>query len=97
MSELIILVLMAIFALVPFGISLKLCRVGKFQYWLWVLAILALVFGVLSFATNGSLGLDPLRAYARAMLFALPALLGAGTGGVLGFLFRRRSLRSPKR
>ena len=93
MSELIILCLMAVFALVPFGISLKLCRVGKLQQWLWVLAILALIFGVLSFATNGSLGLDPLRAYAWAMLFALPAMLGAGTGGLFGLLFRWRAAR----
>lgn len=68
---------------------------GKAGLVLTVLSVLGAVLVILVFATSRPIGIDPLRAWTIALLFVLPALLGAMAGTLLGWLIRRRRDRRP--
>jgi len=71
-------------------------RRGRFGLPLSVVSVLGGVLAVLIYATGGTFGLDPLQAYAIALVGVLPALLGALAGFLLGWLrWTRRQGRAP--
>lgn len=63
---------------------------GKAGLALTVLSLLGAVLVILVFATGTPIGIDPLQAWTVALLFVLPALIGALSGTLLGWLIRRR-------
>jgi len=60
-----------------------------------VLSILGAALAILIFATNRYIGIDFVQAWTIALLFVLPALMGAGAGTLLGWLIRKRRERRP--
>jgi len=85
-----ILGLMAVSALAAFALCAKWVVRGKSGAALTVIALTGAAFTLLFYATQGTLGIDPIRAWSWALLFALPATCGALAGSLLGWLIRRR-------
>ena len=90
MTEGAILFLIAMAAVIPFCVSMAITLRAKFRIWRLIFLVLLLLFVICSYATSGTIGIDPLRAYAWAMFFGLPAVLGFSAGGLLGWLIYRR-------
>lgn len=90
------LLVMIIGAFIPFGVVGYLVRMGRNGLALTVVALVSAVFAILVYAANGTFGIDPLFAMSWAMIFAFPALLGALSGALLGWLMRRRDDRNAQ-
>ncbi len=93
MTEIGILGLMLIAAMLPFILMVKLVRSGKNGPALSLMSIAGGVFVVLIYASGRPFGIDPVGAMSGAMLVFLPALLGGGAGALLGWMLRRRDDR----
>ena len=68
---------------------------GKSGLTLTVLSLLGAALVILVFATSRQIGIEPVRAWAIALIFVLPAMIGASSGTLLGWLVRRRRDRRP--
>lgn len=93
LEQVLFLVGMSLCALVPFAGLIWLMQKGKAGLSLTILSLLGASFTILIYATNHDLGLDPIRAIGIALIFFLPALIGASAGALLGWLVRRRRER----
>lgn len=93
LQNLIVFGAMGASAFIPFVLLTRLVERGKNGFALTVVSLLGAVLTVLMYATDNDFGFDPLKAISWAMLFALPALMGAGAGALLGYLVRRRRER----
>ena len=94
MQDLIILGTMLACAGLPFWLCTRLQRAGKSGAVLTIVSLIGASFVILYFAANGSLGIDPVRAIAWALVLALPALFGSIGGALLGHLLRKRDERN---
>lgn len=82
-------------ALIPMAWMTYLMIRGKSGLVLTVISILGAMFAILYFGTETPIGIDFVQAWAIALLFVLPATLGAFTGTLLGWMIRRRRERRP--
>ena len=82
-------------ALLPMFLVTYLMIRGKSGLVLTKLSLLGAVIVILYYAVTTPIGIDPLQAYAINYLFALPAMIGACSGALLGWLIRRRRDRRP--
>lgn len=85
--------IMVLAAFIPFGLIGYWVRTGKNGL---ALALGCLCGGglvVFGWGSDGRLGLEPLIAMSWAMLFFVPATIGALSGWLLGWLMRRRDER----
>ena len=74
MTEGAILFLIAMAAVIPFYVSMAITLRAKFRIWRLLFLVLLLLLVICSYATSGTIGIDPLRVYAWAMFFGLPAV-----------------------
>ena len=93
MQTLAILGVMSACALIAFAGLVRLVRQGQSGAALTIVSVLGGVFVLLLYAAGRPFGIDPVLAMGGAMLFVLPALLGAGAGALLGWMLRRRDDR----
>lgn len=94
MGGLVVFGIMVIGAFIPFGLIGYWVRVGKNGYALTFGALVGAGLVILLWGADGRLGLDPVVAISWAMLFFVPASIGALSGWLLGWLMRRRDERS---
>ena len=93
LEELLFLAGMSLCALLPFAVTTWAGQRGKHGLALTICSILGAALTVLIFATSNDFGLDPVRAMGIALIFFLPATLGALAGWLLGWMVRRRRER----
>ncbi|PUB18829.1 UDP-N-acetylmuramate--alanine ligase [Yoonia sediminilitoris] len=80
-------------ALIPFIWVTQLVRGGKSGLALSISCVIGGGLAVLLYAAGRPFGIDPVFAMTLALLIFLPAMLGAGAGGFLGYLMRKRDDR----
>ena len=93
MQTIAILGMMSGCALVAFFALARVVRAGQAGLGLSIIAAIGACLTVLMYAAGRPFGIDPVIAMGGALLFALPALLGAGAGALLGWMLRRRDDR----
>ncbi len=96
MSEIIVFGAMTACAMIPFAVMVGLVRRGKFGAAMTIMSVIGAALVILFFGIRTPIGLTPVQAISWALLFFLPAFLGAGAGGLLGWLLRHRDERGPR-
>lgn len=96
METVLIVVAMTLIGLVSMLVTAQPAKRGRFGLPMSVVCVLGGTLAVLIYATNGTIGLDPLQAYAIGLIGVLPAFIGAQAGFLVGWLvWKRRQKRGP--
>ena len=93
MEEALILSAMTGIGLVSMLVTAQPAKAGRFGLPLTVVSVLGGALAVLFYAMNGTFGIDPLQAYAIALVGVLPSFLGGLAGFLLGWLIWKRRQR----
>ena len=93
MAEAVVLSGMSLCALIPFFAMAILMHKGKSGLALTIISVIGAALVILYFGIKTPIGLDPVQVISLALLFALPAFLGASAGGLVGIWMRRRDER----
>ncbi len=93
MGGFVVFAVMVIGAFIPFGIVGYLVRAGKNGLALTIVSAIGGMLVILVWGADGRLGIDPILAISWAMLFFVPATIGALAGWLLGWLMRRKDDR----
>ncbi len=77
-------------AMLPFLLLTRLMRTGQSGLALTITSVIGATLVIFIYASGRPFGIDPVFAIGAAMLVCVPALLGSVSGGLLGWLLRRR-------
>lgn len=87
---------MTLIGLVSLFVTAQPAKRGRFGVPLTVVSLLGGALAVLLYATNGTIGMDPLQAYAIGLIGVLPAFIGAQAGFLLGWMIWKRRQKITK-
>ena len=90
MESVLLVIAMTLIGFIGMALTTTFARRGKFGIPLTIASVLGGALALLIYATNGTIGLDPLQAYAIGLIGVLPAFIGAQAGFLLGWMIWKR-------